>query len=75
MDPLDELKTAILQQGPEIRAELARLLLDSLESLSPEENERLWAEEAQRRDAALDRGRLEEIPAGEVLRELRARLT
>lgn len=74
MDPLDELKTAILQQGPEIRAELARLLLDSLESLSPEENERLWAEEAQRRDAALDRGRLEEIPAGEVLRELRARL-
>lgn len=75
MDPLDELKTAILQQGPEIRAELARLLLDSLESLSPEENERLWAEEAQRRDAALDRGRLEEIPAGGVLRELRARLT
>lgn len=75
MDALDELKTAILMQGPETRAELARLLLDSLESLSPEENERLWAEEAQRRDAALDRGQLEEIPAGDVLRELRARLT
>ena len=68
---IDDIETDILRLGPEARAWLARKLLERLEALSDEENERLWAEEAERRDAGWDGpGR----PADEVLREARARL-
>ena len=46
---IDELEAAALKLEPKARARLAERLLDSLEHLSPDENARLWAEEAQRR--------------------------
>ena len=51
---LKELEAEALKLDPKARARLAGKLLESLENLSEEENTRLWAEEAQRRDAEMD---------------------
>lgn len=55
------------------RAELASQLLDSLDDLSEEENEQLWAKEAERRYAEYKAGKIEAVPAEEVFARLRAR--
>lgn len=55
------------------RAELASQLLDSLEDLSEEENDRLWGEEAERRYAEYKAGNLAAAPAEEVFERLRSR--
>lgn len=71
---IDDIEAEVLRLDPQARARLAKKLLESLENLSVEENERLWAEEADRRDtawdAALGDGRL----AADVLRDARSRL-
>ncbi|MDP2391466.1 MAG: addiction module protein, partial [Acidobacteriota bacterium] len=46
---IEELEAAALKLEPKSRARLAERLLESLEQLSPEENARIWAEEAERR--------------------------
>ena len=66
---IEELEAAVLMLDPKGRARLAERLLDSLERLSPDENARIWAEEAQRRADALDSGTLSSRPADEVFRE------
>jgi hypothetical protein len=71
---IDELKAEMLRLNPEERAELASELLVSLDDLSESEVERMWLEEAVRRDAALDDGRASAIPAAEVFSSARARL-
>ena len=71
---MDELKAEALRLTPEERAELAFELLVSLDDLSEPETERLWLEEAERRDAALDNGTARAIPADEVFSSARARL-
>ena len=71
---IDELKAEMLRLNSEERAELASELLVSLDDLSESEVERMWVEEAQRRDAALDNGTARAIPAGEVFSSARARL-
>lgn len=48
--------------------------LEELDSLSPEENAQIWAEEAQRRAAALESGALSSRQADEVFREARRRI-
>jgi putative addiction module component (TIGR02574 family) len=55
------------------RAELASQLLDSLDDLSEEESDQLWAEEAERRFADYKAGKIESVPADEVFARLRAR--
>ncbi|HKO56925.1 MAG TPA: addiction module protein [Thermoanaerobaculia bacterium] len=55
------------------RAELASRLLDSLDDLSEEENDQLWAQEAERRYAEYKAGNIEAVPAEEVFARLRAR--
>jgi putative addiction module component (TIGR02574 family) len=55
------------------RAELASQLLDSLDELSEEENDRLWAQEAERRYAEYKAGNVEAVTADEVFARLRAR--
>lgn len=55
------------------RAELARQLLDSLEDISEEENDALWAAEAERRYADFKAGEIKAIPAEEVFARLRTR--
>jgi len=55
------------------RAELASLLLDSLEDLSEEETDQLWALEAERRYAEYKAGNIEAVSADEVFARFRAR--
>ncbi|HET9220744.1 MAG TPA: addiction module protein [Terriglobia bacterium] len=49
---IKEIEAAVLKLVPKDRARLAGKLLESLEDLSEEENESLWAQEAARRDVA-----------------------
>ena len=69
---IDELKREMLQLDASTRARLARDLLDSLDSLSEAEVERLWLEEAARRDEEMASGKVQPIPMDEVFAELRA---
>jgi hypothetical protein len=71
---IDELETEALKLAPAARARLAEKLLESLETLSDEENTRLWAEEARRRDEAWDASGSAGHAADDVFREARARL-
>lgn len=71
---IDELETEALKLAPAARARLAEKLLASLETLSDEENARLWAEEAQRRDEAWDASGSSGDAAEGVFRDARARL-
>jgi hypothetical protein len=71
---IEELETEALKLAPAARARLAEKLLESLETLSDEENAQLWAEEAQRRDAAWEVDSAAGHGAADVFREARARL-
>ncbi len=71
---IDELEAEALKLEPANRARLAEKLLASLEDLSEEENARLWAEEAARRDAESDRTAESGRPTEDVFRDTRARL-
>ncbi len=71
---IEEFEAEALKLDPKARARLAGKLLESLEDLSEEENTRLWAEEAQRRDAELDANPNSGGPAEEVFREARGKL-
>jgi len=71
----EQLENEALKLKPEARAELAEKLLRSLEDLSDEEIQRLWAEEAVRRDADLDAGRASMRDAADVFKEARARIS
>lgn len=70
----EELEAAALKLDPKSRARLASRLLESLDDLSPDENARLWAEEAQRRLDALEAGSLASRSAEDVFRDARARI-
>ncbi|MGA3057510.1 MAG: addiction module protein [Candidatus Limnocylindrales bacterium] len=70
---IEEIKREALRLDPERRAELAHALLSSLDSLSEAEIERLWADEAARRDAELDSGTASSSPAEDVLSRARSR--
>jgi hypothetical protein len=71
----EQVENEALKLKPGARAELAEKLLRSLEDLSDEDIERLWAEEAVRRDAELDSGTASMRDVEDVLRELRARIS
>ena len=71
---VEELEAEALKLNPSSRAKLATKLLSSLEDLSDAEIERLWAEEALRRNEELDKGTASARPAEDVIREARARL-
>ena len=71
---LAELEAEVLKLDSHTRAQLAATLLQSLEALSDVENERLWAEEALRRDEELETGAATSRGAADVFREARARL-
>ncbi len=72
---LDELKAEALKLSPEARAKLAHALLLSLDDLSQAEIEKLWLEEAERRLKEFREGKVRGIPAEEVFRRARARLS
>ena len=71
---IHEIESEALRLHPSERARLAERLLDSLETLPDEENARLWADEAERRDRAWDANGNAGRSAAEVFRDARARL-
>ncbi len=72
---LKELETEIKKLDVKERATLAKWLPDSLDDLSEEEIEALWAEEAEHRLDELEQGLVNEIPAEEVLRRAEAAIS
>ena len=70
---LEELKAEALKLSPEGRAYLAKELLASLDTMSDAEVERLWVDEAIRRDDELNAGSAGAYPAKEVLARTMAR--
>jgi hypothetical protein len=71
---IEEIEAAALKLDPQARARLAERLLESLEALSDQENDQIWAEEAERRDAEWDAAPGSARPAADVLRDARAKL-
>lgn len=71
---IEDLEDAALKLTSQARARLAGRLLESLEGLSDQENERLWAEVALRRNADLEANPALERPAGDVIRDVRSNL-
>jgi len=71
---ISEIEAAMLKLAPKDRARLAEILLESLEHLSDEENDLLWAQEAMRRDAELDADPTSGRAAAQVLRDAFAKL-
>lgn len=70
---VDELKAEVLRLDSQARAYLARELLASLDTQSEAEVEKLWLDEAIRRDEELDSGAARAYLAGEVLNRVRTR--
>lgn len=56
------------------KAELARVLIQDLDTSVDDDVERLWIEEAQRRYAAYKKGDLEALPGEQVMKRARERL-
>ena len=70
---IQQVETEALKLQPKARAELAEKLLKSLEDLSEDEIQQLWAAEAIRRDAEIDSGAASMRDAEDVFRDARAR--
>lgn len=68
------LQREALDLPPADRAKLAHELLDSLESLSEAELERMWLDESARRAEQLDNGEVQLVPGDDVARKARALL-
>jgi putative addiction module component (TIGR02574 family) len=71
---LERLTLELLGLPASSRAELAKQLIASLDESETPDAENLWLEEIQKRDAEISQGKVECIPAEEVLRRARQRL-
>jgi putative addiction module component (TIGR02574 family) len=61
-------EAVLLRMPIKKRARLAEQLISSLDNLSPEEREELWADEADRRYQAYKKGKLSSSPSDHVFR-------
>lgn len=71
---LQTIEREALGLTPAHRAKLAHELLESLDTLSAEEIDELWLDEAERRLKELDDGHVQLVPAEEVYRKALALL-
>lgn len=58
-----------MQLSPAQRAELADVLVESFETTPPDEVQKLWVDEANKRLAEVRSGKVKTIPGNEVLAE------
>ena len=72
---IDHLEAEAMKLDPGSRARLAEKLIRSLDSLPDAENAKLWAEEAQRRDAEMDADPSIGRSAEDVFRNARSRMS
>jgi hypothetical protein len=70
---VQSIEKKLLKLDANSRAKIANKLLSSLEELSPMEIEKLWAEEALRRDEELTKGKSKSISAVQVFKNARTR--
>jgi len=73
-EPIKNLEAEALKLTEKDRAELARVLLLSLDDSGDQDTELAWAEEAERRYLELKLGAVEAIPSDVVLEQARSRL-
>jgi len=66
----EEIRTEALDLDLDSRATLARILLESLEDVSEDENKRLWLDEAERRQAEVREGSVQLVPGDQVMERL-----
>lgn len=71
---LETLEREALNLPASDRAKLAHELLESLDSLSPEQLDEAWLDDAERRLREIDSGAVELIPSEEVFRRAQALL-
>ena len=71
---VEELERDLLKLDHRLRARLSQALLASLDALSDDENEKLWAEESERRAGEMRADPTLGTPIEEVLEEIRAKL-
>ena len=71
---LEQIETEALKLGAKSRAALAQKLLETLEPATETDNERTWYDEAERREQELDEGKVDTIPARDVLRRLKSEI-
>jgi len=71
---IEQIETEALQLPAHSRAHLAQRLLSSLEKLSIQENEQLWAEEAEQRYQQLRNDATQGREAAEVFANIRTTL-
>lgn len=69
-----QIASQAMQLTPAQRAELADLLVESLESTPPDEVQKLWVDEAVKRLEEVRSGKIETIPGKDVLAEARRML-
>ena len=68
------LKQAVLQLPEQERAQLVHVLLDSLDQPSEANVEQLWLQEAERRAAEIDQGKVQLVTAEELETQVQALL-
>ena len=71
---VEKLEQEVLALPVEDRACLAQKVCDSIEHFADAETEKAWLKEADRRWREIDEGRINCIPAEEVMRRARASL-
>lgn len=69
--PLDKIAKQALKLSPDQRAQLADLLEESLETVPPDQIQKLWVQEAQRRRDEVRSGKVKPVPGEEVIAEAR----
>jgi len=74
MEYLEELTEQLLGLPLDQRAALAEKLLESLDELTPEELEQVWAAEAERRYHGFKNGKLEAFDGAEIHRQIVAEI-
>jgi putative addiction module component (TIGR02574 family) len=74
METLDELTKEVLDLPLDQRAELTEKLLESLDQLTPEELEQVWAAEAERRYQGFKNGKVEAYDGTQVHRQIIAEI-
>ena len=71
---ISDLREELRKLSPKQKAELACVLIDSLDEGLDENIEQIWLDEATRRFEAYRRGEIASRPAVEVFAQVRARL-
>lgn len=59
---------------PKNRVDLAERLLSSIDLITQQENDTLWAQEAENRIDAFEQGNIKSVPADEVFRKIKAKV-